>query len=60
MLLSEKVKTKIINKWGVDHVSKIPEVSDIKSLRMKEKSVEISILVNKLLYITYKKLKKVN
>jgi hypothetical protein len=38
----EKVKNKLVEKWGVDHISKSKEISKKKSKKMKLKSSEVS------------------
>lgn len=38
----EKIKKTLMLNWGVDHVSRISEVSQSKSNKMKEKSEEVS------------------
>jgi len=39
----EKSKKTLLEKWGVDHISKSGDISDIKSKKMKDKSEEVSI-----------------
>jgi len=39
----EKSKKTLLEKWGVDHISKSGDISAIKSKKMKDKSEEVSI-----------------